>query len=227
MRNNLLICFLLFLTLGFSQSEREVINQIDSINKAALNFYNVNDIMHSIDSFNEAIKLSDSINDSYGNAVANFTLGKIYSYMEEYNDAESCFKKMLAESQQIDDNFLIAYSYLSLGEVYRNKQQISNVIPYFKNALLYAQKDIVTDQNNIDERHNVLFNIRMSLCKAYLDMEDPAEALLYLLRARKNLDNAPYNVYNEGLLGYMFGRYFMQKNYYSMPMKSLMKPKPS
>jgi signal transduction histidine kinase/CheY-like chemotaxis protein len=211
MRNNLLICFLLFLNLGFSQSERELISQIDSINKAALNYYNINDMLHSIDSFNEAIKLSDSIDDSYGNVIANFTLGKIYSYIEEYNDAENCFQKMLAEAQQMNDNLLIAYSYLSLGEVYRNKKQISNVIPYFKNALIHAQKESVSDQNNFDELQNILFNIRMSLCAAYLDLEDPAEALLYLLRARKNLDNAPYSIYNEGLVGYMFGRYFVQK----------------
>ena len=87
MRNNLFICFLFTLTLSFSQSEREVINQIDSINKLALNYYNINNLMLSINSFNEAIKLSDSINDRYGNAVANFTLGKIYSHMQEYNDA--------------------------------------------------------------------------------------------------------------------------------------------
>lgn len=211
MRNNLLIYVLFTVTLCFSQSERELINQIDSINKSALNYYNINDMMHSINSFNEAIKLSDSIRDSYGNAVANFSLGKIYSYMEEYNDAESCFKKMLAESQYIDDNYLIAYSYLSLGEVYRNKQQIAKVIPYFKKALLYAQKDIVKNQNNIDVQQGVLFKIRMSLCDAYLDLEDPAEAFLYLLRARKNLDNTQYSVYNEGLLGFMFGRYFVQK----------------
>ena len=140
MRNNLFICFLFTLTLSFSQSEREVINQIDSINKLALNYYNINDLMQSINSFNEAIKLSDSINDRYGNAVANFTLGKIYSHMQEYNDAERCYNKMLAESQEIDDNYLIANSYLSLGDIYRNKKQITNVIPYFEKALLYAQK---------------------------------------------------------------------------------------
>ncbi len=170
--------------------------------------------MRSINTFNEAIKLSDSIDDSYGNAVANFTLGKIYSYMKEHEDAERCYLKMLEASTEIDDNYLIANSYLSLGQVYRNTHETEAIIPYFKKALEFAQKKDVIDIDNKNKQQNVLFNIRMNLSGSYLDLNRPAEALIYLLRAEENLDNATFSVYNEGYFSFMYGRYFFQKKSY-------------
>lgn len=215
MRNNLFICFLFTLTMAFSQSEREVINQIDSINSVALSHYKNNDIVQSFNYFNESIKLSDSINDSYGNAVANFTLGKIYNYMQEFDEAERCYTKMLKTSIEIDDNFLIASSYLSLGEMYINKKQGSAVITYFEKALEYALKKEVRDQNNLDKQQSLLFEIRMNLSIVYLDNNLPSEALIYLLRAENNLDNSVRNLYSKAYLNYTYGLYFMNKESYN------------
>ncbi|MBT8272209.1 MAG: response regulator, partial [Bacteroidia bacterium] len=215
MKTKLLTCFFfIVMSTSFAQDERDVISQIDSINTLALNYYNDNDIMQSINTFNHAIKLSDSIDDSYGRAVASFTLGKIYTYMKEYDDAERSYLKMLGSSQEIDDNFLIASAYLSLGEVYSQERNIEDVVPYFKKALEYAQKKDVIDINNRDKQQNVMFNIRMSLSKAYIDLNQPNEALIYLLRAEDNLDNSSFSNYNEALLSYMYGLYFVKKESY-------------
>ena len=103
MKSNLLIGIFFVISMSFAQSEREVINRIDQINTQALYYYNNNDINKAFDGFNEALKLSDSIKDYYGHAVANFNLGAIYSYMHEYDDAQWCYDKMLSSSLKIND----------------------------------------------------------------------------------------------------------------------------
>ena len=123
-----------------TQDERDIIKQIDSINSLALDHYRNNDLMLSINAFNQALDLSTSIEDSYGIAVANFTLGRIYSFMKEGDDAERCFKKMLDASKEIGDNYLIANAYMSLGQVYNLKDESMNVVPYFLSALEFAKK---------------------------------------------------------------------------------------
>jgi len=215
LKNYLLSYFIFLVALSSfaqeTQNERAILNQIDSINSLALHYYSNNEIMHSINSINKAIKLSDSIQDNYGNALANFTYGKIYNQMNEFEDAERCFKKMLAFSLGIDDNYLIANSYLSLGNVYLDWNQTTDVIPYYQKALEYAEKKNVIDHYNQDKQQNVLFKIRMQLGSVHLDKQEPNEALLNLLRAEDNLDNAQFSAYNEGLLSFIYGRYFEQK----------------
>ena len=135
MKTNLFICFFFILTLSFSLNERKLIKYIDSTNLLALSHYKSNDITQSFNYLIETVKLSDSINDYYGNAEANFTLGNIYSYLGLYSESERCFTKMLEQSQKIDDNFLIANSYMSLAELYRNNRPIETVILYFEKSI--------------------------------------------------------------------------------------------
>jgi signal transduction histidine kinase/CheY-like chemotaxis protein len=197
--------------LSYSQDDKAILNKIDSINTQALRYYNNNKIMQSINSFNYVIKLSDSIEDNYGKAVANFSLGKIYHYMKEYKVAERYYTKMLNASTKVHDNYLLANSYSSLGEIYKNEGQISKVIPFYKEALLHAKKSDVKDQFNTDKRQEVLFNVRMGLISTYLDIQQPKNALTYLLRAEENTNKYIFVPYNEALLSYLKGRYFIQK----------------
>ncbi|RZV61285.1 MAG: response regulator [Flavobacteriaceae bacterium] len=216
MKKNLLIyVFIMVCCSSFAtQDERDIIKQIDSINSLALDHYMNNDLMLSINAFNQALDLSTSIEDSYGIAVANFTLGRIYSFMKEGEDAERCFKKMLEASKEISDNYLIANAYMSLGQVYSLRDDSIDVIPYFRNALEYAKKKDVRDLDNTDKKQNVLFNIQMNLAGSFLDLGNPNEALIHLLRAEENLDNATFSSYNEGYFSFIYGRYFAQKKSY-------------
>ena len=215
MKSNLLISFFFIISLSFSQSEREVIDQIDRINTQALLHYNDNEIMLSFNASNDAVKLSDSINDYYGHAVANYNLGKIYSYMQQYNDARMSYDKMLVSSLKIDDNYLIANSYKSLSELYDKEQQNEDVIPYLEKALEYAQKAEVRDQDNQDKKNSVLFNIRMNLSTVYLKRDDLNNALIYLLRAENNLNKLPYHAYTQANFNYAYGNYFVKKELYN------------
>jgi tetratricopeptide (TPR) repeat protein len=101
----------------FSQNERAIISRIDSLNTTALELYDRDEITQSIDYFKRAIKLSDSIDDNYGKAIANITLGSIFYKMDENDDAERSYLKALASAQNINQNHLIASSYLNIGNI--------------------------------------------------------------------------------------------------------------
>lgn len=203
--------------MSYSQTERDIINRVDSINSLASSHYNNNDIVNAFNLYNDSSRLSDSINDTYGNAVANFNLGKIYSHMQEYDKAESSYTLMLNKSKAINDNFLIAKSYFNLGKIHRNNKQLNEVISYYKKALEYALNDDVRDQNNVDKRQHILFDIRINLAEVYIEKQDLSNALTYLLRAQNNIESiSKANYYSEGYLDYTFGLYFMDKGSYNL-----------
>jgi len=215
MKSYLLISFFFIISVSFSQSEREIINRIDQINTQGLDHYNHNDITKAFNNFNEAIKLSDSIKDNYGYAVATFNLGRIYSYMHEYDDAKRYYNKMLVSSLKIDDNYLIANSYKSLAQLYEELNQDEDVIPYLEKALEYAQKTNVRDQDNLDKQNSILFDIKMELSSVYMQRNNLNSALINLLRAENNLNKLPFDAFTFAKFNYAYGRYFNQKEFYN------------
>ncbi|MDG5492821.1 ATP-binding protein [Psychroserpens sp. SPM9] len=215
MKANLLFCFLLCSFLSFGQTERALINKIDSINAVALHHYNTNDIAQSFKLFNQAIKLSDSINDSYGQAEANFTIGKIYDFMHEYEKAEASFTQVIKASRISNDNFLLASSYLHLGKMYMQKKPPVNPIPYFEKALFYAKKQEVRDQDNTDKRAVLLLNTKLYLAEAYLEVHNSEKALIYLSRAADDLKYIDDHGYSRAKWNYIKGIYFFTKAFYN------------
>ncbi|WP_204346734.1 ATP-binding protein [Psychroserpens algicola] len=215
MKAKLLCCFLLCFFLSFSQTERDIINKIDSLNTIALSHFSNNDMAQSFNIFNQAIHLSDSINDNYGNALANFTVGKIYDFMQEYDKAESSFNTVIEVSKKADDNFLIASAYLNLGKVLMHKTPASDPIPYFEKALVYAMKDDVQDYNNKDQKDVLLFNIRLNLSKLYLAANNSSKTLVYLSRAQENLKYIDDSNYATAQWNFIQGQYFFKKEFYN------------
>ena len=216
MKTYLQICFLFCSLLSFSQTERAIIKKIDSINTVALSHYNDNDIAQSFNLFNQAIKLSDSISDDYGNSVANFTLGRIYNFMHDPEKAEQSFLKVISVSKKTRDNYLMASSYLNLGKILMDKEPPTDAIPYFENALLYANKGNLHDQFNNDKTESTLFEIRISLCQLYLEINNTSQAFRYLSRAEENLNNIVDQGYYTAKWKSVQGKYFVTKAYYSI-----------
>jgi signal transduction histidine kinase/CheY-like chemotaxis protein len=216
MKTYLQICFLFCSLLSFSQTERAIIKKIDSINTVALSHYNDNDIAQSFNLFNQAIKLSDSISDDYGNSVANFTLGRIYNFMHDPEKAEQSFLKVISVSKKTGDNYLMASSYLNLGKILMDKEPPTDAIPYFENALLYANKGNLHDQFNNDKTESTLFEIRISLCQLYLEINNTSQAFRYLSRAEENLNNIVDQGYYTAKWKSVQGKYFVTKAYYSI-----------
>ncbi len=215
MKANLLYCFLCCSLLSFGQTERTLINKIDSINDLALQHYISNDIAKSFNLFNKAIKLSDSINDNYGNAVANFTIGKIYDFMHDYDKAEKSYNQVIHAAKKEGDNFLLASSYLKLGQIYMNKVPPTDAIPFFEKAIQFGSKYNVRDHDNVDRRDEILFRIRLNLSQLYLETNNYAKVLIYLSRAEDNLKRIEDHGYFTAQWNFIQGQYFSKKEFYN------------
>ncbi|WP_298895876.1 ATP-binding protein [uncultured Psychroserpens sp.] len=222
MKANLLCCFLLCSLLCFSQTERDIIKKIDSINDRALYHYNNNDLAKSFNLFNQAIRLSDSINDSYGTALANFTIGKIYKFMHEDEKAKASFNTVIEASKKEGDNFLLASSYLKLGQMYMHKIPPTDAIPYFEKAIYYGNKYNVRDQYNTDKRDEVLFDIRLNLSKLYIKTDNLSKALVHLSRAENNLAYIEDQGFSKARWYFIQGEYFIAKELYNSANLSLL-----
>lgn len=216
MRTILLVCFLCTINLSFSlEDDKHIIFQIDSLNSEALRFYDNNEIVDALSSIYQSKRLSKSINDVYGSALANFIQGKIYSSIEEYDAAENRFIASLKSSLEIDDNYLIANSCLNLGRLYKEKKSFSQAHYYFENALKYASIGDVKDHNNLEKQQQVLFDIQINLCQVYLENNLTEKALIYLLRAEENLNNFKAGSNAHGDLKYTQGLYFIEKELFN------------
>ncbi|GAA3610003.1 ATP-binding protein [Flavivirga amylovorans] len=215
MKTSLLVCFLCTITLAFSQDDKHLLFQIDSLNSNALRYYDNNEVIHALSSINESKKLSESINDIYGSSLANFIQGQIYSSIDEYDAAEKRFITSLNSSLEIDDNYLIANSYLNLGKLYKQKKSFKELSPYFENALEYASIGNIKDHNNLDKQQSLLFDIQINLCQVYLDNNLTEDALIHLLRAEESLYNYQADANAYGYLKYTQGIYFLTKELFN------------
>lgn len=215
MKTILLICFLHASTLAFCQGEKDIIIQIDSMNSQALNYYDNNDIVNALNSINKAKQLSESINDSYGTALSNFTQGRIYNTIQEFDAAESRFEASFKAAIKINDNYLIANSFLNLGRLNKQKKSFSVELSYLENALKYASIGDIKDHDNKDTQQEILFQIHLELCQVYLEKNLPEDALIYLFRAEENLNHFEANSDSLGYYYYTYGLYFLKKELYN------------
>lgn len=217
MKTYLLTCFLSFALVTFAQRDREIIKEIDDLNSSALKHYHNNKIAESFDEFSQAKVLSDSIEDLYGSAVANFNLGNIYGLMQNQESAEACYQAMLKVSKRINDNSLIAKSYLSLGILYKDKKGLDNAISYLEKALKHTAINSNELRNEFDkeEIQKVLFRIRMNLAQAYLDSNQFEKSLIPLLRAKNDFNEVDEDFYALGYFNYVYGLYFLKQELYN------------
>ncbi|MFD2823026.1 response regulator [Lacinutrix iliipiscaria] len=213
MKNYLLIFFILLaLSPIFSQNERAIISRIDSLNTTAIELYDNSQIALSIDHFKHAIKLSDSIEDNYGKAIANSTLGSIYFKMTENEDAEKSYLKALDAAQNINENYLIANAYLKIGNIYANGYLMKNeALTYYKKALAAAKNINSLAKENRKDKKQILSNIFLSISSIYLDYKQPEDAITYILRAQQEQDSIGISPYEKSQLAFVFGRYYAQK----------------
>ena len=196
----------------FSQNERAIISRIDSLNTTAIELYDRDEITQSIDYFQRAIKLSDSIDDNYGKAIANITLGSIYYKMDENADAERSYLKALEAAQNINENFLIASSYLNIGNIYAQGFDKKNeAMAYYQNALNTAKVINVIAEENGKEKNELLSKINLRMSAIHLDYKQPEEAFTFILRAQQHQEKINNSPFLKSQLAFMFGRYYAQK----------------
>tara|TARA_R110002126_G_scaffold21654_2_gene78067 strand:+ start:171 stop:2435 length:2265 start_codon:yes stop_codon:yes gene_type:complete len=215
MKTNLLICFLFFSIITFGKEDREIIKQIDNINSSALKSYNNDEIVKSFKEFINAKELSDSIQDNYGSAIANYNLGNIYYLMENYESAEEYYQLTLNVLKTINDNYLVSSSYLNLAKIYREQKNYTKSIQYFEKALQYS---VIYKYLNVSEKaqiQNVYFEARINLCELYIENNNLDEALINLLKLDNYLKTNPVDSNLEGYYKYIYGTYSARNELYN------------
>ncbi|MEW4924335.1 ATP-binding protein [Algibacter sp. 2305UL17-15] len=213
MKINLLICFLSISILASSQRDRGVIKDIDNLNSSALKHYNDNQIAKSFNEFSRSKVLSDSIQDVYGNAVANYNLGNIYNVMQNKESAVSCYYSALESSKNIGDNYLISKTYLGLGQLYKNKGAFKKAVFYFEEALKHKTSKNDDALNKKDEKklQFIVLKIKINLAEVLLKTNEPDKALLALTSAKEYVKNNNVDSYTKGYFNYVYGLYFDSK----------------
>ncbi|WP_452221700.1 ATP-binding response regulator [Lacinutrix salivirga] len=198
---------------SYGQNDRHIINKIDSLNTLGVSFLDNGDIKKSIEFLNLATKLSDSIEDNYGKAIANITLGKIYYKLNENKDAETRFLKSLSASERIKDDYLIAQSYLYLGDVYAiGFKQKQKGIEEYKSALTYVNNIGLYGQYTLNDRETVKSNALINLSASYLDINEFNSAINYILEAKKSADLIADDPLKLSNIEFLLGRYYEQKD---------------
>jgi signal transduction histidine kinase/ActR/RegA family two-component response regulator len=215
MRINLFICFIFFSILSFGKEDREIIKQIDHINSSALQFYNDDEIVKSFKEFISAKELSDSIQDHYGSATANYNLGNIYFLMENYESAIQYYNSTINVLKPIDDSYLISSSYLNLAKIYREQNIDTKSIQYFEKALKSSVVSKYINKLEKEQIQKVFVEARINLCEIYIEKKNFDEALLNLLKLEDYLKTNEINSNLKGYYKYIYGVYSAHNELYN------------
>jgi signal transduction histidine kinase/FixJ family two-component response regulator len=217
MKTNLLAVLLLCVFYTYAQTERDVIYKIDSLNSSAKSYLKDEKIIESFKLFNNAKKLSDSIDDCYGIAVSNYNLGKIYMFMEDIDHAEKSFHVTLGESKKIAENNLTAKAYLNIAKIKKEKNLVAESILNLEKGLKYIAKCKKTESNKKEKCNATLLDIRITLSELYLNSNNLDKALINLLMIEELISNKTdvASNYYQGYSNYLFGIYYNKKGLFN------------
>ncbi|WOD42361.1 ATP-binding protein [Hwangdonia lutea] len=215
MKTNLLVSFLLVTTLVFGKTDREIIKEIDQKNASALILFNNQQIVKSFKEFIHAKALSDSIQDNYGSATANFHLGNIYYLMENYKSAQEHYQLTLDVLKELDDDYLVSSSFLNLAKIFRDQNKYNKSIEYFEKALQFsvAKRGLQTAEK--ENLQNIYVEAKINLCELYIEKNSLDEALINLLKLGNYLKTNSVNSSLEGYFNYVYGIYYAKKELYN------------
>nr|WP_262910970.1 response regulator [Flaviramulus multivorans] len=155
--------------------------------------------------------MSDSIQDNYGSAIANYNLGNIYNLMEDYKSAEEHYLLTLKVLKGLDDDYLTASSYFKLADIYRDKVNYNKAIDYYEKALKFSSRKYDTDSSEKKQLEQVFFDSRTSLCELYIENNDLEKALLSLLKINDAFKAQKVNSNSEGYFKYIYGIYYARQ----------------
>lgn len=209
------LCFLLLFFISFSQEDRDIIRSIDELNTSAANHLKYNRIAESFNEFSKSKVLSDSIQDLYGYAIANYNLGNIYSLMQNDESAQQSYESMLEASMQLNDPELIGKSYYQLGAHCKNKRIYNQSIYYFDKGLQYlTERDIKQGEESFQVIETLLFKIQTNLASAYIENKQFERALIILLRVQSSITNIVLDRFDEAYFNYVHGLYSLNVDHF-------------
>ncbi|MFV9551970.1 response regulator [Algibacter sp. PT7-4] len=215
MKTILLVGFLSITILSFGKNDRDVIKEIDDINSSALVSFKNKDIVKSFKEFLIAKTLSDSIQDAYGSAFANYHIGNIYNLMENYESAKSYYFLSLKQAKQIEDNYLISSAYKNIAALYKDNKKFAKAHQYLKYALKAISKHNLQRTSDEVLLKTVEFQVRLSLCDLYINTGNYQEALINLLKAGNFIKKNNISPALQGHYNYIYGTYYANKALYN------------
>ncbi|WP_298554919.1 response regulator [uncultured Algibacter sp.] len=215
MKAILLVSFLSFTTLIFGKNDRDIIKEIDDINSSASVFYKNEEIVKSFKKFIIAKALSDSIQDTYGSAYANYNLGNIYNLMENYESAKESYFLSLKDSERIDDTYLIASASRNLAAIFKEERNFSKAHEYLMNALKTVSKHNLHKSSEITTLKTVEFETRLNLCELYITTGNFQEAIVNLLKVGDYIKYNSVTPSEESYYNYIYGSYYTHKKLYN------------
>lgn len=100
------------------------------------------------------------------------TLGAIYRYRQEWDQAADCYQRDLAICQELDDHHGIGISYLNLGEVYHRRSQADwpQALTYYHDAIRLLRQY---------QDHYLEADTLQNLGSLYHAMGEPRQALTH------------------------------------------------
>ena len=192
------------------------VRTIDSLNKVAIDHFEHYDLVNAMSVANEALELSRLHDDTYGSALASYTLGEIFVNLDEINRAKSYFAETIKFAAEIEDNYLLAMANIQLAEIIHFEGcPVEDAIDYFKKAQEYGINPNVTDRGNIDKSAEVMFLVHIGLAKSQIKADQSREAFLNIYEAKKYLIGNNLNAYNEGYYNFIFGKYYHDQELYA------------
>ncbi|WP_052823437.1 tetratricopeptide repeat-containing hybrid sensor histidine kinase/response regulator [Neotamlana sedimentorum] len=226
MKATLMYCFLFFSILTFGKEDREIIKNIDNINSTATQYLENKNIVKAFKEFVLAKKLSDSIHDYYGSALASYNIGNIYNVMENYTSAKVYYKFTLESLVNIDDNYLLASTYLNLARIYAKEINYPQANFCFSKALEYAKNYNILSEQESKKTEQVYFEARLNLCELHISKGDLEDALISLLKIKANLEAKKVNKYYLGYYNYVLGIYYSKKELFNSATENFRKAIP-
>ncbi|MCB4799643.1 tetratricopeptide repeat-containing hybrid sensor histidine kinase/response regulator [Neotamlana laminarinivorans] len=226
MKTLLLSCFLSFSILAFANDEREIIKKIDNITSSASQFLENKNIVKAFQEFVQAKTLSDSIQDHYGSAIANFNIGNIYNLMENHDSAKLYYGMALKSLTDLEDDYLYANINLNLAKIYTKEISYVKATHYFNEALKYAANYPKLNGNDLHKTKQVYFEARLNLCELLISKGNLEDALLSLLKINEYVEADKINNFYQGYYNHVFGLYYAKKELFNNATKHFRKAIP-
>ena len=215
MKTILLVSFLSITSLTFGKNDRDIIKEIDDINSSALVYFKNEEIVKSFKEFIIAKTLSDSIQDAYGSAFANYNLGNIYNLMENYESAKEYYFLSLKDAELIDDNYLLASVSKNIAELYKNENNFTKAHEFLMSALEFISNQNLEGLSEMTLLGTVEFEIRINLCELYISTGNFQGALMNLLKIGDYIKNNSVTTSEESYYNYIYGTYYTHQDLYN------------
>lgn len=201
------LCSLLTLSAQEPIDHQQVKDSIKILLNKAYEAELKNQVRHSIDYSNRAIKFATSIDDKLSMYHGYNMVGINYEKIAEFSNAEYSYNKTLNLALEIENDTLKTWSYNNLGNVYSDGyKQIALGLKYYEDALNLAKKikDTV-------EMATPIINIGWT----YIDNKEYDKALPYLKEGYKYVyrENFP-EVDAKVHINYLLARYYRGKKDY-------------